>query len=133
MFTGIMIPMTVTIYGRLTEQRQHYQNQRLYKKNPSRNKRNQSLIDGNDSDSSSDTTLCSWWSDVYGFDMRSKIQFLIEQCYNEKEEFYNEEKKWCIMPDPLIRFFDFRKVNLNVFIYFIGEICNKKKVTIELT
>lgn len=118
--------MKVTLYGQLLEQRQKYENQCSHKKNvltkikkiPTKKKGNLSLIEGYNSDSSSDTTLCSWWSDVYGFDMRLTTTFIVEQYIDEKK-ILHEEKKWRIMPDPIITFFDFRKVNLSIFIYFV--------------
>lgn len=117
-----MIPMCVTIYGQLLEHRQAYSNQRIYKTNKKKKykklneymhkeKLNQSLTKNNDCDSSSDdSTNCSWWKNVYGFDMRSKAQFIVDS--NSESEDNNSTREWRVMSEPLVQFFDPCRVNL---------------------
>lgn len=112
-----MIPMCITLYGQLSEQRRAYENRRsrkFSKKNKNKalnncvvkNKEKETIIDGYDTDSSSDSTWCSWWSDVYGFDMRSKPEFLVNH-FSERR--YSSD---FVLTEPIITFFDPYKVNL---------------------
>jgi len=109
--------MCVTLYAQLSEQRTLYENSRI-RKNKNKKlenfyniKKEQSEIDGFNSDSSSDSTCCSWWKDAYGFDMRSSVQFLIND-NSESGDFSRHDKKWYIMPEPIFTYFDPCKVKL---------------------
>lgn len=117
-----MIPMCVSIYCQLLENRLLYSNQRISKinrkkkyKNPSsyklKDRSNQCLLENSDdSDSSSDdSTNCSWWKNVYGFDMRSKAHFIVDS--NSEDEDSNT-REWRVMSEPIIQFFDPFKVML---------------------
>lgn len=114
-----MIPMFITLYAQLSEQRRAYENRRdrKYSKKNNNNKTFDSDVvtkmedesDGCDTDSSTDSTWCSWWSDVYGFDMRSKPEFLKTSESGVSSDF---NKDWFVMTEPIISFFDPYKVNL---------------------
>lgn len=119
--TGLMIPKCVTLYCQLLEQKRVYENQQLYKNKKKDKKLNSKKIvlpsvekcsdgdDDSDSDSSSDSTRCSWWSSVYGFDMRSKREFLVDHdC--QVGNCFNLHKEWCVMPEPLFKSFNPFKV-----------------------
>lgn len=122
-----MIPKSVSLYFQLLEQRCLYANQRIYK-NSKNNKPNstdkkkldKSLTVEYDSDSSTDSTNCSWWSNVYGFDMRIQRDFIvIDDCNYSISNTINSsvhQNNWCIMPEPVIQFFDPCKV---IYILFI--------------
>lgn len=124
--TGLMIPKCVTLYCQLLEQKRVYDNQQAYKNKKKDKKLNckqivvPSVEECSDSDSSSDSTRCSWWSNVYGFDMRSKREFLVDHdCQNRNcRDLHN---KWCVMPEPLFKSFNPLKVR-----YFCLSI-NKNK------
>lgn len=114
-----MIPMCVTLYGQLLEQRRVFGNCRLRKKtNKKTYKKSDSCLNLNksdksetDTDSSSDSTLCSWWSNVYGFDMRSNTEFVVD-CGSESVDCPDSAKdKWHLMDEPIVTFFDPCKVN----------------------
>ncbi|XP_025196022.1 probable protein arginine N-methyltransferase 1.2 [Melanaphis sacchari] len=121
---GLMIPMCVTLYGQLLEQRRIYGNCRIRKKTKKKaykklnkrfniNKSNKSETQSNDSDSSSDSTLCSWWSNVYGFDMRSYSEITVD-CSSESVDCPKSFKdEWRIMEEPIVTFFDPSKVVSN--------------------
>lgn len=109
--------MCITLYGQLSEQRRAYENRRNRKHSKKNKKKTldkcvvkkkekESISDAYDTDSSSDSTWCSWWSDVYGFDMRSKPEFLVN---NFSESGYSSD---FVMTEPIISFFDPYKVNL---------------------
>lgn len=122
-----MIPNNVSLYIQLLEQRGLYVNQRVYK-NSKNNKPNstnkkkldESLTDEYDSDSSTDSTKCSWWSDVYGFDMRVQRDFIVinDYSYSKNNTIGSSvhPNDWCIMPEPAVQFFDPCKV---IYILFI--------------
>jgi len=116
-----MIPMSITLYGQLLEQRTLYENQRIHR-NKKFDKRvskkiNQSIAEAYDTDSSSDSTWSSWWSDVYGFDMRSKPEYLIEN-YSENGDFSDSDKlHWVLLSEPIIAYFDPSKVNVIINVY----------------
>lgn len=105
-----MIPMRVTLYGQLLEQRKAFENQRVCK-----SKENLKLVDNElkcvikDHD---DTNL-SWWRDVYGFDMRSKQSFLVDSSENNCNDM---EKDGFLILEPINTHFNRKKVNLIVFI-----------------
>lgn len=109
-----MIPKCVSLYGQLLEQKTIYDNQRIHK-NSKNNKLNsvarknpdESSTKEYDSDSSSDSTNCSWWRNVYGFDMRVPREFIVDS-HSKNAANHNY---WCIMPEPIIQFFDPCKVN----------------------
>lgn len=111
--------MCVTLYGQLVENRQVYENQRIRKnKKEKMNKKsnnqipqksvNQLVTKDYDSDSSSDSTWTTWWRDVYGFDMRSRAEFLVIRDSENKN--CSQFNKWRIMPEPIFAFFDPYKV-----------------------
>jgi len=111
--------MCVTLYGQLLEQRRVYRNCRIRKKTKNKtlkkfnkvlkiNKSDKSETQSSDTDSSSDSTLCSWWSDVYGFDMRSYSEVVVD-CNSESPDSAKDE--WHVMEEPLVTFFDPCKVN----------------------
>lgn len=113
LFTGLMIPKCVTLYGQLLEQMYTYENQRICKnKNKDNTKSiNKTKLDGklseeSDSSSTSDSTNCSWWSNVYGFDMRSKREYIVDSKKNSSGKY----EKWCVMPEPIVTGFNSRKV-----------------------
>ncbi|VVC44125.1 Protein arginine N-methyltransferase,S-adenosyl-L-methionine-dependent methyltransferase [Cinara cedri] len=113
---GIMIPKGVSLYGQLLEQKNTYDNQHIHKnsKNTKLNAVAKQILDESltkeyDSDSSSDSTNCSWWKNVYGFDMRIQKEFIND--FHSKSS--TKHKDWCIMPDPIITFFDPCKVVSN--------------------
>lgn len=113
LFTGLMLPKCVSLYGQLLEQRHTYENQRICKnkKNANTNsinktKLDQTLSEESDSSSTSDSTNCSWWSNVYGFDMRSTREFIVD----DKKNASGIHEKWCIMPEPIVSGFNSRKV-----------------------
>lgn len=119
-----MIPSCVSLYGQLLENRRAYENGRIRmhpKKTENKNSQDclskenavQSEVGGYDTDSSTDSTLCSWWSNVYGFDMRSN-PVVVE---DPSSKLGGSSKQWCIMTEPVTTFFDPRKVNLIVFVY----------------
>lgn len=117
---GIMIPQCVSLFGHLSDHRRAYENRRVRKfktkeknKNtncPTFNKQKQEE-DSYDTDSSSDSTWCSWWRDVYGFDMRSKPDMLVDRM-SGNENCYDSNKSWCVMTEPLVAFFDPCRVNV---------------------
>lgn len=113
--------MSVTLYCQLLEQRRIYENQRIRKSKKStklvtKEMKKTTVGDGYDTDNSLDSMCCSWWNDVYGFDMRSKPEFLIEK-YSESEDCsVSDEKHWFLMPEPIIAHFDPSKVNLIIFV-----------------
>lgn len=108
--------MCVTMYCHLLEQRRAYLNQRIYQMNNNKKHRkpnsthNETLNDFDDN-LNDDSTSISWWKNVYGFDMRSKAQFIVDS-YSENGE--NDDQEWCVMSEPLVQFFDPYKVNLFV-------------------
>jgi len=117
--------MCVTLYGQLLEQKRTYENRRI-RKNKKKNKEfdnycvHKSNVDQAEdteeynSDSSSDSTWCSWWKDVYGFDMRSKEEFIVLDNSVDRDHCNSGKEKWCIMPEPLFAHFDPFKVKLSV-------------------
>jgi len=114
-----MIPMCVTLYGQLLEQRRVFGNcrirkstkKRTYKQSDSCLNLNKSGKSDTDTDSSSDSTLCSWWGNVYGFDMRSNTEKVVD-CDPENVDYRDSAKdKWYVMDEPLVTFFDPCKVN----------------------
>jgi hypothetical protein len=120
-----MIPKSVSLYGQLSDQRRAYENRRIRKLKTKEKKKNtnypkfskkklESEEEDCDTDSSSDSTWCSWWKDVYGFDMRSKPDTWIDQ-FPGDENCSGSNKEWCVMPEPLIAFFDPCRVNLHMF------------------
>ncbi|XP_060858397.1 uncharacterized protein LOC132935795 [Metopolophium dirhodum] len=121
---GLMIPMCVTLYGQLLEQRRVFGNCRIRKSTKKRtykkcdnclklNKSGKSETLSSDTDSSSDSTLCSWWSNVYGFDMRSNTEIVVG-CNSESVDCPDSAKdKWFMMDEPLVTFFDPCKVVSN--------------------
>lgn len=125
-FTGLMIPMCVTLYTQLLEQRRVYEQQRFSKVKKKKNKScdknsrqikfDQSLMDGYDTDSSSDSTICSWWGDVYGFNMKSKSEFLVDANSDSEEGSNLDGDGWRVMTEPIIAFFDPCKVYLILFV-----------------
>lgn len=105
--------MCVTLYGQLLEQRYSYENQRIckyktkqYQNSVNETKLNKPSTEENDSSSSSDSTNCSWWGNVYGFDMRSKREYIVDV----KKNASGLNEKWCIMPEPIVSSFNPRKV-----------------------
>lgn len=117
-----MIPMCVTLYGQLLEQRRVFGNCRIRKRTKNRickkfdnslnlNKSGKSKTLSSDTDSSSDSTLCSWWSDVYGFDMRSNTEIVVDGNYVSVDRLDSAEDEWFMMDEPLVTFFDPCKVN----------------------
>lgn len=122
-----MIPKCVSLYGQLSDQRRAYENRRVRKfKTTEKNKKhniptfNKKKLESEeelcDSDSSSDSTWCSWWKDVYGFDMRSKPDMLVDEL-TDSENFSASKKKWCVMSEPIVSFFDPYRVNFQMFLY----------------
>ncbi|XP_060847189.1 protein arginine N-methyltransferase 1-like [Rhopalosiphum padi] len=118
---GLMVPMCVTLYGQLLEQRRVYGNCRIRKKTKKKtykkfnkclniSKSKNSETQSSDTDSSSDSTLCSWWSNVYGFDMRSYSEIVVD-CKSESPNSAKDE--WQMMEEPLVTFFDPYKVVSN--------------------
>lgn len=118
---GLMIPMCVTLYGQLLEQRRIYGNCRIRKRTKKKtlkkfnrglkiNKSDKSETQSSDTDSSSDSTLCSWWSNVYGFDMRSHSEVVVD-CNSESPD--SAKGEWHVMEEPLVTFFDPCKVVSN--------------------
>jgi len=117
-----MIPMCITLYGQLLEQRRVFGNCRIRKSTKKKtykkfdnclnlNKSGKSETLSSDTDSSSDSTLCSWWSNVYGFDMRSNTEIVVG-CNSESIDCSDSAKdKWFMMDEPLVTFFDPCKVN----------------------
>lgn len=98
-----MVPMTVSLYGHLLEHRKAYENQRVRK---NKNKVDQTVVTDYDSDSSTDSTRSSWWSNVYGFDMRSNPTYLVDK----KSDNGEAEEKWYIMPEPICSHFNSTRV-----------------------
>ncbi|XP_027840234.2 uncharacterized protein LOC114121922 [Aphis gossypii] len=118
---GLMIPMCVTLYGQLLEQRRIYGNCRIRKKTKKKtlkkfnrslkiNKSDKPETQSSDTDSSSDSTLCSWWSNVYGFDMRSYSEVVVD---SNSESPISAKDEWQVMEEPLVTFFDPCKVVSN--------------------
>lgn len=116
-----MIPKAISLYGQLLEQKCIYLNNRTCKnriknKPNSRDKEklNESSSKEYDSDSSCDSTYCSWWSDVYGFDMRVQREFIVIDDCNYKSNITSKpvhnKDCWAIMPEPIVHFFDPCKV-----------------------
>jgi len=117
-----MIPMCVTLYGQLLEQRRVFGNCRIRKSTKKRtykkfdnclnlNKSGKSETLSSDSDSSSDSTLCSWWGNVYGFDMRSNTEIVVDRNSESVDCPVSAKDKWLMMDEPLVTFFDPSKVN----------------------
>jgi len=114
-----MIPMCVTLYGQLLEQRRVFGNcrirkrikKRTYQKSNSYLNLNKSDKSETDTDSSSDSTLCSWWSNVYGFDMRSNTEIVVDRDSESVDYPISAKDKWYLMDEPLVTFFDPCKVN----------------------
>lgn len=102
-FIGLMVPMSVSLYGHISEHRKAYENQRIRK---NKNKVDQAVVSDYDSDSSSDSTRSSWWSNVYGFDMRSNPTYLVDKKSDNEET----EEKWYIMPEPITSHFNSSRV-----------------------
>lgn len=111
--------MCVTLYGQLLEQRRIYGNCRIRKKTKKKtlkkfnrslkiNKSDKPETQSSDTDSSSDSTLCSWWSNVYGFDMRSYSEVVVD---SNSESPISAKDEWQVMEEPLVTFFDPCKVN----------------------
>lgn len=126
-----MIPKCVSLYGQLSDQRRAYENRRIRKLKPKEknkntnhpkfNKKLESEEESCDTDSSSDSTWCSWWKDVYGFDMRSKPDMWVDQ-FPENENSSDSNKEWCVMTEPLIAFFDPCRVNFPMFQYIFSYV-----------
>lgn len=124
-----MIPACVSLYGQLLENRRAYENGRIRKYPKKTENKNQqgglnnknaehSEREDYDTDSSTDSTLCSWWSNVYGFDMRSNPLF-VEDPSSKPGDISNQ---WCIMSEPVTTFFDPSKVNFILFDYVYAKI-----------
>jgi len=94
-----MIPMKISLYAHLSEQRRAYENGRIRKKVK---KLNQPITTDYESDSSTDSNYCSWWSNVYGFDLTSDPEFLID----ENSENGELNHKWRIMAEPIASYFN---------------------------
>lgn len=120
---GLMIPMCVTLFGQLLTQRRVFANSRLRKSTKKKlNKKQNYCVNTNksgkfeaqyssDTDSSSDATSCSWWSDVYGFDMRSNTEIVVDYNSENADCPDSAKDKWYVMEEPLITFFNPCKVN----------------------
>lgn len=117
-FIGLMVPETVSLYGHLSEHRKAYENQRL-RKGKNKNKVDQTVVTDYDSDSSTDSTNCSWWSNVYGFDMRSNPTYLVDK----KSDNGETEEKWYIMPEPIYSHFNSSRVKCLVLSQNCMYIC----------
>lgn len=116
---GLMIPMCVTLYGQLLEQRRVFGNCRLRKSTKKKtykkyvNKYGKSEAQSSDTDSSTDSTLCSWWKNVYGFDMRSNTEIVVDSNSESVDCPDSAKDEWHIMDEPLVTFFDPCKVVSN--------------------
>lgn len=117
--------MCVILYGQLIEHKHTYENRRI-RKNKIKNKEinNCDVYKTNDdqtentdeynSDSSSDSLWNSWWKDLYGFDLRSKEEFIVLDESVNKDDCNSGKEKWSIMPEPMFVNFDPYQVKLQV-------------------